>query len=92
VLILFNGLPITYNDSSICDGRILVFRYACTEVDFYFIVEDTFCHLTINVKPEQKLIKVPLPIAPMSSPAIANTFVVRSCLHTMKADGKNGWL
>jgi len=52
-----------------------VFRHADTEVDFYFIVEDTFCRLIINVKPKLKLIKDLLPIVLPSSPAIANTFV-----------------
>ena len=32
----------------ICDGRIFEFRHAGTEVDFCFIVEDTFCRLIIN--------------------------------------------
>jgi len=59
----------------ICDGRILAFRHADTEVDYCFIVEDTCCRLIINVKPELKLIKVLLPIVLPSSPAIANTFV-----------------
>ena len=36
----------------ICDGRILAFRHTDTEVDFCFIVEDTFCRLIINVEPE----------------------------------------
>lgn len=56
-----------------------VFRHAGTEVDECFIVEDTFCRLIINVQPEQKLNKDLLPIVLPSSPAIANTFVVRSC-------------
>ena len=55
-----------------------VFSHACTEADYCFIVEDNICRLIINVKPELKLNKVLLPIAPMSSPAIANTFVVGS--------------
>ena|GEM_PF-3655085 len=59
-------------------GKHSVFRHAGTEVDFCFIVEDTFCCLIINVKPELKLIKVLLPIALPSSPAIANTFVMRN--------------
>lgn len=54
------------------------FRHAGTEVDFCFIVEDNICCLIINVKPELKLIKDLLPIALLSSPAIANTFVVGS--------------
>jgi hypothetical protein len=54
--------------------------HAGTEVDCCFIVEDTFCRLIINVKPELKLIKGLLLIVSMSSPAIANTFVVRSWL------------
>jgi len=53
-----------------------VFRHADTKVDFYFIVEDTFCCLIINVQPELKLNKDLLPIVLPSSPAIANTFVV----------------
>jgi len=57
-----------------------VFRHAGTEVDFCFIVEDIFCRLIISVKPGLKPIKVLLPIALPSSPAIANTFVVRSWL------------
>src|SRR6266487_1923016 len=60
----------------ICDGRILAFRHARTEVDFYFIVEDNICSLIINVKPELQPIKGLLPIVLPSSPAIANTFVV----------------
>jgi hypothetical protein len=36
----------------ICDGRILAFRHAHTEVDFCFIVEENICSLIINVKPE----------------------------------------
>ena len=59
----------------ICDGSIFEFCCACTEVDFYFIIVDTFCRLIINVKPELKLNKDLLPIASMSSPAIANIFV-----------------
>jgi hypothetical protein len=59
----------------ICDGRILAFRHAGTEVDFCFIVEDNICRLIINVNPELKLIKDLLPIAIPSCPAIANTFV-----------------
>jgi len=55
-----------------------VFRYADTEVEFYFIVEDNICRLIINVKPELKLIKDLLPIVLPSSPAIANTFVSSS--------------
>src|SRR6266496_5873444 len=59
----------------ICDGRILAFRHAGTEVNFCFIVEDNICRLIINVKPKLKLIKDLLLIASTSSPAIANTFV-----------------
>jgi len=66
----------------ICDGRILAFRHADTEVDFCFIFEDNICCLIINIKPERKLIKDLLPIALLSSPAIANTLVVRSPLCT----------
>ena len=54
-----------------------MFRHADTQVDFCFIVEDNIGRLIINVKPELKLIKVLLPIVLPSSPAIANTFVVR---------------
>jgi hypothetical protein len=50
---------VQYNSQriGICDGRIFEFRHAGTEVDFCFIVEDTFCCLIINVQPELKLIK-----------------------------------
>jgi len=41
-------------------------------------VEDKICRLISNIKPELKLIKDLLPVALPSSPAIANTFVVRS--------------
>ena len=47
-----------------------------TEVDFCFIVEDNIYRLIINVQPELKPIKVLLPIVLLSSPAIANTFVL----------------
>jgi len=57
------------------------FRHAGTEVDFCFIVEDNICRLIINVQPELKLIKVLLPIALPSSPAIANTLVGGSLLN-----------
>ena len=67
---------------SICNGRILAFRQADTEVDFCFIVEDNICLLIYNVKPELKLNKKLLPIAPTSSPAIANTFLVRFCFYS----------
>jgi hypothetical protein len=60
----------------ICDGRILAFRHACTDVNFYFIVEDNICRLIINVKPRLKPIKDLQAIVLPSSPAIANTFVV----------------
>jgi hypothetical protein len=59
----------------ICDGRILAFRHAGTEVNFCFIVEDNICRLIINVQPELKPNKDLLPIVLPSSPAIANTFV-----------------
>ena len=59
----------------ICDGRILAFRHADTEVDFYFIAQDNNCRLIINLKPELKLIKDLLLIVLPSSPAIVNTFV-----------------
>jgi hypothetical protein len=39
-------------------------------------IEDNICRLIINVKPEPKLIKASLPIAPTSSHAIANARVV----------------
>jgi hypothetical protein len=55
-----------------------VFRHAGTEVHFHFIVEDNICRLIITVKPELKLTKDLVLIALPSSPAIANTFVVRS--------------
>jgi hypothetical protein len=74
------GICSRHTRIGICDGRILAFRHAGTEVDFCFIVEDTFCRLIINVKPELKLIKGLLLIVSMSSPDIANTFVVRSWL------------
>jgi hypothetical protein len=54
--------------------------HAGTEVDCCFIVEDNICCLIINVKPELKLIKDLMPIASMSSPAIANTIVARRLL------------
>ena len=59
---------------------MVAFRHADTEVDFCFIVEDTFCPLIINFKPELLLSKDLLLIVLPSSPAIANTFVVRSWL------------
>ena len=58
-----------------------VFRHADTEVDYCFIVEDNICRLIVNVKPGLRLIKVLLPIASTSSPAIANTFVSRRQIH-----------
>ena len=70
----------------ICDGRILAFRHADTEVDFSFIVEDNICRLIINVEPELKLIKDLLPIDLPSSPAIANTFVVGSLFFLFSSD------
>jgi hypothetical protein len=72
---LFALLRLTFG---ICDDRILAFRHAGTEVDFCFIVEDNICCLSINVQPELKLIKILLSIVVPSSPAFANTFVVRS--------------
>jgi hypothetical protein len=68
----------THNETVFAIAGYSVFRHARTEVDLYFIVEDTFCRLIINVKPELKLIKVLLPIVPPPSPTIANTLVVRS--------------
>jgi hypothetical protein len=50
-----------------------VFRHACTEADFYFIVEDNICRLINNVKPELKLNKDLLPIVSTSSPTCSNT-------------------
>jgi len=35
-----------------------MFPHACTEVGFYFIVEDNICRFLINVEPELKLIKI----------------------------------
>ena len=70
----------TANESVFAMAGYFMFRHACTEVDFYFIVGGTFCRLIINVKPELKLIKDLLPIVLPSSPAIANIFVVRSWL------------
>jgi len=67
----------------ICDGRVLAFRHADTEVDFCFIVEDNICCLIINVEPELKPIKDLLPIVLPSSPAIANTFVGSSNCHPL---------
>jgi len=61
----------------ICDGRTFEFRPAGTEVDDCFTVEDNMCRLINNVEPELQLINVLLPIVLPSSPAIANTFVVR---------------
>lgn len=74
--------------SSICEGRILAFRHAGTEVDFCFIVEDNICRLIINVKPKPKPIKDLLPIAPPSSPAIANTFVGGMCFLSVNSEPK----
>ena len=68
----------------ICDGRIIAFRHADTEVDFCFIVEDNICCLIINVKPELKLIKDLLPVAPMSSPAIAKHLCKSGSLRVTK--------
>jgi hypothetical protein len=67
-----------HNESVFAMAGYSVFRHARTKVDLCFIVEDTFCRLIINVKPELKLIKVLLPIVLPCSPAIANTFVMRS--------------
>jgi len=47
-----------------------VFRHACTEARFCFMVEDNICRLITNVKPELKLNKDLLPIASTSSPAL----------------------
>ena len=48
--------------------------------DLKYFAEDNICSLIINVKPEPMLSKDLLPIALTSSPAIANTHVVRSWL------------
>ncbi len=71
ILVCFN-CP---NESVFAMAGYSVFRHAGTEVDFYFIVEDNICRLIFNVQPGLKPNKDLLPIAPMSSPAIANTFV-----------------
>ena len=68
----------THNESVFAMAGYSVFRHAGTEVDFCFIVEDNICCLIIDVKPELKPIKVLLPIVVPSSPAIANTFVIRN--------------
>ena len=83
------GICSRHTRIGICDGRILAFRHAGTEVGFCFIVEDNIGRLIINVKPELKLIKDLLLIAPMSSPAIANTFVGGSCLVRLKQASGN---
>jgi len=49
-----------------------------------YFAEDNFCSLIINVKPESKLNKDLLPIAPTSSPAIANTHVSSSFIIGIK--------
>ena len=48
-----------------------------TNAECCFIGEDKICRLIINLQPEQKLIKDLPPIALPSSPAIANTPVMR---------------
>ena len=48
-------------------------------IEKYF-VEDNICSLIINVKPELKMSRELLPIVVPSSPAIANTPVVRSLI------------
>ena len=73
-LIIKLCLRIATNESVFAMAGYSVFRHADTEVHYCFIVEDNICRLIINVKPELKLIKVLLPIALPSSPAIANTF------------------
>jgi hypothetical protein len=40
------------NESVFAMAGYSVFRHACTEVDFCFIVEDNICRLIINVEPE----------------------------------------
>jgi hypothetical protein len=42
---------VAYNESVFAMAGYSMFRHADTEVDFCFIVEDTFCHLIINVEP-----------------------------------------
>ena len=69
----------TANESVFAMAGYSVFRHACTEVEFCFIVEDNICRLIITVKPELTLIKDLLPIALPSSPAIANTYHVSRC-------------
>ena len=74
------------NESVFAMAGYFMFRHAGTEANYCFIVEDKICRLIINVKPDLMLNKDLLPIASTSSPAIANTFVVRSWLlsHQMK--------
>jgi hypothetical protein len=62
------------NESVFAMAGYSVFDHAGTEVDIVLLLS-----LIINVQHELKLIKVLLLIALPSSPAIANTFVVRSC-------------
>ena len=56
-----------------------------TKGDCYFIVEDRFCCLIINVKFELKPNKDLLPIIFPSSPAIANIFVVGSFISVLRS-------
>jgi len=46
------SFSIAHNESVFAMAGYSVFRHADTEVDYCFIVEDTFCRLIINVKPE----------------------------------------
>ncbi len=57
-----------------------VLRHAGTEADCYFMVEDKISRLIKNIKLKLKLNKDLMLIAFPSSPAFANTFVVRSLL------------
>ena len=52
-----------------------------------YFVEDNICSLIINIKPELKMSKDSSPIAPTSSPAIANTHVRRSTFEIVVLGG-----
>ena len=58
-------------------GKIFIDRPAQTNVSLKILVEGNICSLIVNVKPELLLNRDLLSIAFPSSPAIANTFVVR---------------
>ena len=77
-------LAMTANESAFAMAGYSVFRHAGTEVAFYFIVEDNICRLILNVEPEPKLNKDLLLIVSTSSPATANTTVVRSCFNLLQ--------